>query len=1574
MRKLLLLFILAAACISSAWATVYEAHVYNAKELSDALHKYTKDEVHISLKADIDMAEVPDFKPASSLTGSISGYYEHTDSVSGKTDTINHVIKNLKTSLVEDMTNAKVSGIMIQDGQRGGYWRNNACFICEDAVNCDFTDIILVNCHYKDSDFGGDFWANKTGLLANTMDHCNVTNVSIMASSLTSDGSEVGGITGVATNGCKFSCCMVDSYSNFYTSWDPNAYIGGIVGTSEDCSFEGCLNMATVSASHMSDNLGGITGRSTKCHFTGCINQGTVTQLSAVSFGALCKESLSLYTTHLAYYSAFAFHHIHKVACNSFWIRGNGPVNWHKGQSDILKNYGRDYMPKSRAEYNSWHKDWMAERTSYGWYAKVMSAIAIAMAVYEVAQWIYHQNAPDEVGGISAAAYGCTFDQCINEGLLICRDAYCGGIVGYADTKDGTITNINTCINTGYVQGGEQTGGIVGYLKDSHATHCLNAGSVDCLKDTKGPIYGDTNAQGATITTCFDMVHGVKYEGGAIGGEGVIVKFGEEDILGGLAAYEINRMVGKNIFGQTVGEDYFPNFMGAEVKESDIRTDIDLTYHVNDASSFCAVLMHPYAMIELENDIDFKQQYISLYRGCFKFHGSIDGKGHSIKNVKLDIEDHSNENFDQDNERHAMIGFAEGATFKNLTLDSLSVKHGIMLAGLVGNSKNSTYEDIKITNSEIYAYNSFVGGLVYESDHDTFTRCTTDPKTSVSTHNIPMKTHYAYAGGLVSKAKGSTFTDCVNGADVAARLDVAGGLVSWCENSTFTRCSNEGYIHHNSSVISDNDELGGIAGEAYKSTFNECFNRGKIYCEDENGGGIVGYGEEVTINNCLNASEELKFSENTCGGIIGKAVKSLVTNCVSGADYPMIGKESDMNSASGNNYRLEKNNHTFSNWEMGVSAQTLGSGIVAYWLNNGSENRKEGRTVWYQITDGIFAEKVPYPTTENLIHPEVEFSDLHPTIIRTADDLVQFAKRVNEGNQFACAVLANDIDLSSIDWWQPIGTEKNRFRGIFDGQGHTISGMKVYINSGSEGAGLFGVAHANAEIRNVILADNCKVHNAGDGGAAGILGRIVIGWHWGNVFIENCGSYAQVSAPKHAGAVLGRMTTSDHDRNVKVYINKCFNMGDIYASAGNSALLVGYAKNNGYITNSWSGSQLEKMNENCPYPYDSKNPTGEMEYFAGYEKNLYMANCYAIYKPGGPITQQKGVQHLSNPNALTSGELTYKLNGNATEGDLDWYQKIGEDAHPMFATRGGDIVYMYLSDNKNAYTNDLEMSEFRYYGPLRVKNDYSVALLDGESDRSLKLTKYITVDRAELNRAFKANVPSTLVLPFDAKISSESRAKYFTFDAMNYDEENDKYTAVMKEVKGGQLIAYKPYLALFAEETEGLTFEDVTIEPVEPVVTQQDEWYFIGSTNYKVIDLKEEESDYYYGYAGMEFDGYKLGEFSRLGEGASIAPFRCYMRHIASDDAPDSFDVITKAPTRAGMESGNVVGYNPGTISMPKQFDVILKSANGETGIATFDNETGEMTFQGWYDLNGNRVDENYSGVRVGEGKKVIVK
>lgn len=94
--------------------------------------------------------------------------------------------------------------------------------------------------------------------------------------------------------------------------------------------------------------------------------------------------------------------------------------------------------------------------------------------------------------------------------------------------------------------------------------------------------------------------------------------------------------------------------------------------------------------------------------------------------------------------------------------------------------------------------------------------------------------------------------------------------------------------------------------------------------------------------------------------------------------------------------------------------------------------------------------------------------------IRTAADMFWLAEQVNTGNSFKgeTVKLMNDIDMSLKDWTPigmvPVGGSTNNFGGTFDGNNHTLSGLKV---EGGDAA-LFGRT-SGATIKNLTI-DNSE--------------------------------------------------------------------------------------------------------------------------------------------------------------------------------------------------------------------------------------------------------------------------------------------------------------------------------------------------------------------------------------------------------------------------------------------------------------------------------------------------------------------
>ena len=113
--------------------------------------------------------------------------------------------------------------------------------------------------------------------------------------------------------------------------------------------------------------------------------------------------------------------------------------------------------------------------------------------------------------------------------------------------------------------------------------------------------------------------------------------------------------------------------------------------------------------------------------------------------------------------------------------------------------------------------------------------------------------------------------------------------------------------------------------------------------------------------------------------------------------------------------------------------------------------------------------------------------------LNTANDLIEFANNVNSGIPYtgSTVLLDKDIDFTGLsDQFTSIGQNWDAyFRGIFDGQGHTISNLNITKSSYGK-YGLFGYSWGTT-VRNVIMDRSCsvdgsKLYDIGDGNSNNI--------------------------------------------------------------------------------------------------------------------------------------------------------------------------------------------------------------------------------------------------------------------------------------------------------------------------------------------------------------------------------------------------------------------------------------------------------------------------------------------------------
>lgn len=261
--------------------------------------------------------------------------------------------------------------------------------------------------------------------------------------------------------------------------------------------------------------------------------------------------------------------------------------------------------------------------------------------------------------------------------------------------------------------------------------------------------------------------------------------------------------------------------------------------------------------------------------------------------------------------------------------------------------------------------------------------------------------------------------------------------------------------------------------------------------------------------------------------------------------------------------------------------------------------------------------------------------------VYTSDDL----NKIRE-NLTGSYILMNDIDLSN-EKWIPIGTEQTPFKGQFNGNNYSITGLK--INSIVECAyksstGLFAFA-TGATIKNLSVNADIQVSESKDSFYS--VG-IIVGYAKFSK-IENCITSGSIKADLGgtccAGGIVGEVI---HDSN----ISNCENTANLYANA-KSELYIGGIVGSSYSPVSLCANKGNLDVENS----NSEEPLNDAIYVGGIIGSMFLAtidNCYNIGDIRmGVISDSAqvggiGGMTFSISNCYSTGEIIY-INQSATE-------------------------------------------------------------------------------------------------------------------------------------------------------------------------------------------------------------------------------------------------------------------------------------------------------------------------------------
>lgn len=369
-------------------------------------------------------------------------------------------------------------------------------------------------------------------------------------------------------------------------------------------------------------------------------------------------------------------------------------------------------------------------------------------------------------------------------------------------------------------------------------------------------------------------------------------------------------------------------------------------------------------------------------------------------------------------------------------------------------------------------------------------------------------------------------------------------------------------------------------------------------------------------------------------------------------------------------------------------------------------------------------------TTETETKPQQNADGVYQ--IGAAAELAWF--RTNVNNTAACdwnAVLTGDIDLGGYNW-TPISTQANaneKYKGTFDGQLYTISGLSVTGTTTNQG--LFADING-ATIKNLLVKGSVSGNNNYVGGIVGSARGATI---------ENCSfsgsvTYTGSATGRYIGGIVGGNQTT------KSTIRGCVNQADVtgYTAGG----ILGYSTqpntiencyNTGVITGSFRSGGIvgQATTGSITSCYNIGEITGASTTLGGIYSfsNATIQSCYHLYPeveaPGGSptgkstkIDRSQGLLALLDSSAFAEGE-----GHNGGYPILSW--QVPPDTTPSISLNG--VSTLYVEDGK---VNETALIvELQYIEPQEIESvEWTVETAKGTAEPN-RIVAWKTADNDE---------------------------------------------------------------------------------------------------------------------------------------------------------------------------------------------------------------------------------------------------
>ena len=701
-----------------------------------------------------------------------------------------------------------------------------------------------------------------------------------------------------------------------------------------------------------------------------------------------------------------------------------------------------------------------------------------------------------------------------------------------------------------------------------------------------------------------------------------------------------------------------------------------------------------------------------LYAGIF------DGKGHSISGLYANLYDAPVEDSEYAFNKKSFAGLfgLDAGVTRNLGILDSYMRGEYNIGGICGSAEGGTIQNCYSTAT--VCGESYLGGICGRSRSNSIIE---------NCYNAGNVFGNGKSIGGICGDNGATLQDCYNVGNVNGKFNV-GGIVGGSSGSGNTIWIKDCYNRGN--VIGDTKDIGGIGGYIGYSLVENCYSQATV-SGNTNVGGICGNSNKVDFQNAYYDSN--LYTGNAIGYLKDATIKQTEgkpTQAFESGEIAYLlqaGREEAIwgQTLSGNDvqaYPILGGAKVYQVTEYKGCIESTGIAGTTY--NNANAPVVFGPHVYENGFCTICSAYEPAVLTTGKYDIDVngEITDSDEAYeIGNAGQLYWFAGLVNgtltDGtaqNLKANVVLTADITVnedlltsintdddgnvtngSSFKAWRPMGMADEKgnltgwYTGIFDGNGHSISGLYVNRDEAADDVhtwfksciGLFG--YYSGVTRNLSVLDSYMRGKDCIGG--------ICGYNDGGT-IQNCYSAATVCGDSYIGGICGR---SEGDS----IIENCYNTGYVYGATrsiggicgDNSATMQGcYNVGNvngkfyvGGIVGESSGLGNTIWIKDCYNRGNVIGDTKDIGGIGGYIGSSLVENCYSQATVSGN-TNVGGICGNSNKVDFQNAYYDSNLYTGDAIGCLKDATAEKTEGKPSQAFESGEIAYLLQAGREEA--------------------------------------------------------------------------------------------------------------------------------------------------------------------------------------------------------------------------------------------------------------------------------------------------